>query len=142
MIQRDFIKRQLEEFGRAFGKVISDILKLKTEGKVSEGITLSQGTLKDSFDLDIEKILSMPLSNFIESLVEDENMSLVHLGCLGDLFYVTAELYEEEEEKEKAKHLYQKVLTIFDYLNLTERTFSLERNYKMETIKFRIGITN
>jgi len=52
VIQRDFIKRQIEELGRAIGKVISDILKLQERGKLNEGVTMSQEILKSTFPPD------------------------------------------------------------------------------------------
>ncbi len=142
MIQRDFIKRQLEELGRTIGKVISDMLKLKERGMVNEGITLLQETLKNSFDLDIEKIFSLPLENFIETLVKEKKLSSAHLSYVGDIIYATAELFEQKKEIEKAKKLYQKVLIIFNYIDQTEKTFSLERKNKIEKIKFSKGIIN
>ena len=135
MIQRDFIKRQLEELGRALGKIISDILKLKDLGKVNEGIMMANETLENTFELDIENIFAHPLDNFVETLTKEKKYSSVHLNYLGDLLYATAELFEEKGEVEKAKILYQKVLAIFIHVNETEKTFSLARNNKMETIR-------
>lgn len=142
MVQRDFIKRQFEELARALEKIISDILKLKLEGKINEAIEMSQETLKSTFDLNIEKILSSELNIFIESLIKEKKLSTVHLEGLGELLYATAEMFEQKKETEKAENLYQKVLVIFDYINQTEKTFSMERNNKIETIKFRKGLIN
>lgn len=135
MIQRDFIKRQLEELGRAIGKIISDILKLKELGKVDEGIVIAQETLESTFDLDIENLLSLPLNNFVETLIKEKKYSSVHLNYLGDVLLITAELYEQKGEKQRSKELYQRVLIIFNYVDQTEKTFSLERNNKIEKIK-------
>lgn len=135
MIQRDFIKRQLEELGRAVAKIISDILKLKELGKVDEGIVLAQETLESTFDLDIENLLSLPLNNFVETLIKEKKYSSVHLNYLGDVLFITAELYEQKGEKQRSKELYQRVLIIFNYVDQTEKTFSLERNNKIEKIK-------
>ncbi len=135
MIQRDFIKRQLEELGRAVAKIISDILKLKELGKVDEGIVITQETLKNTFDLDIENLLSLPLNNFVETLIKEKKYSSVHLNYLGDVLFAAAELYEQKGEKKRSKELYQRVLVIFNYVDQTEKIFSLERNNKIEKIK-------
>lgn len=135
MIQRDFIKRQLEELGRAIGKVISEILKLKELGKLDEGIVMTQKTLESTFDLDIENILSLPLNNFVETLIKEKKYSPVHLNYLGDVLFIAAELYDQKGEKKRSKELYQRVLVIFNYIDQTEKTFSLERNNKIEKIK-------
>ena len=142
MIQRDFIKRQIEELGRAIGKVISDILKLQERGKLNEGVTMSQEILKSSFDLNIEKILSLQIENFIETILSDTKLSPVHLNSLGDLIYVTAGLFEQKREPENAKKMYQKVLLIFKYVDQTEKTFSVERNNKIKVIEKYLGIIN
>ncbi|MES2284252.1 MAG: hypothetical protein V4547_01105 [Bacteroidota bacterium] len=135
MIQRDFIKRQLEELGRAVAKIISDILKLKEQGKVDEGIVIAQETLESTFDLNIENILSLPLNNFVETLIKEKKYSSVHLNYLGDVLFASAELFEQKGEKKRSNELYQRVLVIFNYVNQTEKTFSVERNNKIEKIR-------
>jgi hypothetical protein len=142
MIQRDFIKRQLEELGRAVAKIISDILKLKELGKVEEGIVITQETLKNNFDLDIENLLSLPLESFVEALIREKKYSSVHLNYLGDVLFTAAELFEQKGETKKAKALNQRVLMIFNYVNQTEKTFSLERNNKIEKIKNNLRTIN
>lgn len=135
MIQRDFIKRQLEELGRAIRKIIADLLKLKELGKLDEGIVIAQETLKSTFDMDIENILSLPLNNFVETLIKEKKYRSVHLNYLGDVLFAAAELFEQKGEKKKSNELNQRVLIIFNYVNQTEKTFSLERNNKIEKIK-------
>jgi len=142
MVQRDFIKRQLEELGRAIAKVITDILKLKEEGNVNDGIKMAEETLKNIFDLEAEHIRSIPLDNFIEILIKEKKIIPAQLSYLADLLFATAELYELKNEKMKSENLYQRVLKIFNYVNQTEKTFSLERNNKIEKIKNNLGIIN
>ncbi len=142
MISRDFIKRQLEELGRAIAKVISDMLKLKGLGKADKGLVLAEESLKSTFDLEIENILEAAQDNFVDVLIVEKKFSPAHLSDLGDLLYASAELFEAKNEIDKAKNLYQKVLTIFNYVNFTEKTFSLQRNNKIETIIFTKGIIN
>ncbi|MDP1744262.1 MAG: hypothetical protein Q8L90_01720 [Bacteroidota bacterium] len=142
MIQRDFIKRQLEELGRAIGKIISDILKLKELGKVDEGIVIAQETLESTFDLDIENMLSLPLDSFVETLIKEKKYSSVHLNYLGDVLFAAAELFEQKDEKKRSKELNQRVLIIFNYIDQTEKTFSLERNNKIEKIKNNLRTIN
>ncbi len=134
-MQRDFIKRQLEELGQAIAKIISDILKLKELGKVDEGIVMTQETLESAFNLNIENILSIPLNNFVETLIKEKKYSSVHLNYLGDVLFAAAELYEQKGEMKTSKDLYQRVLVVFNYVDQTEKTFSLERNNKIEKIK-------
>ncbi len=38
MIQRDIIQQQIEQLGRALGKIITAFLGLKSQGKVAEGL--------------------------------------------------------------------------------------------------------
>lgn len=135
MIQRDFIKRQLEELGRAITKVITDMLKLKELGKEDDGIIMAQETLKSTFDLDVENILSRPVEKIAETLAKEKNLSIVHLNYLGDLLYTTAKLFEQKMETAKATDLYEKVLAIFQYVNHNEKTFSTERNNKIGMIE-------
>ena len=142
MIQRDFIKRQLEELGRAIAKVISDMQKLKVAGNVNDGIRLAQETLKSTFDLDMENLQSLPIDKFTETLITEKNLSIVHLNYLGNLLCATAEMFDQKKDTAKAKKLYQKALAIFHYVDHNERTFSVERNNKIEAIESYLGIIN
>jgi len=142
MIKREFIKRQLEELGRAISKVITEMQKFKELGKVDEAFGIAQETLKNTFDFDIENILCIPDDKFIEIVIKDEKFSAAHLNYMGDLLYATAELFIQKRETEKAKILFQKVLSVFHFVDNNEKTFSLERNNKIESIENYFGIIN
>ncbi len=135
MIKREFLKRQLEELGRDLEKVIASIQNLKEQGKFIEGIDMVQNSLGSIFDLSIEKVLSMLPDNFPERLLKEKKLTPVHLSYLGDILFAASELYDDEGETEKVKLLHNKILSVFNYINETEKTFSSSRNNKIEIIK-------
>jgi hypothetical protein len=135
MIKRDFLKRQLEELGRAIAKVIEDAQKLKEEGKVNEGIIKVNEAINDTFHLSVEDIVHIPLTNFIEVLVNEKKLSVTHLNYLGNLLYKATELDEQKNQMTNIKNLHEKILALFDYVNLTEKTFSFERDTKIKAIE-------
>ena len=45
MQQEDWLIRQINQLGRVLGKILSDLLGLKTQGRVSEGIEAAEQTL-------------------------------------------------------------------------------------------------
>ena len=65
MQQEDFIKRQIDQLGRVLAKILSDLSGLKTQGSLSERIEVVDQTLKNSLDLGIEDLISIPPNKFI-----------------------------------------------------------------------------
>jgi len=135
IIKRDFLKRQLEELERSIAKVIEDALKLQGQGKVNEGIILVEKAINDILHLNVEDMVSMPSSNFIKLLVNEKKLTVEHLNCLADLLYKITELYEQKKQSTNIKNLQEKILALFNYVNQTGKTFSLERDNKIKTLE-------
>lgn len=130
MIRKDFILRQLEELA----KILGILLKLKTENKTDEAMSL----LKEAYS---------GLLNLDDGFVDEEIPSEVFLkkveekGIEGDALHAFAELlYEDgmlryENKLDNAFVRLHKALILFHLLNRTSLTFSFDRNVKLEKLK-------
>jgi len=59
MEQRDLLKEQIEQMARVLGKILADFLGLKSQGKVSQAIEISNQQFKSELDIDIDILVSL-----------------------------------------------------------------------------------
>lgn len=135
MEQRDYLQKQIDQLGRALGKLLADLIGLKNQGEVSEGIEITSQKLKDELDLDLESLINMPTDEFLPSLQLKKNFNKEGLEKLADILLIIADETYIKQEKEKSKGFYFKSLNIYEHLEKTETTYSFERHYKIERIK-------
>ena len=136
MQQEDFIKKQIDQLGRVLGDILSDLLGRKTQGQISERIEIVNQKLKNSLDLDIEDLITIPTDKFIRTLKVKNNMTNDSFDILGNIFFLLAEEIDyRDNEIEKRRYLYQHSLIIYEYLNNTSSTYSFDRHLKIEKIK-------
>jgi hypothetical protein len=136
MQQEDWLIRQINQLGRVLGKILADLLGLKTRGQLSEGIEAAEQTLKNELDLNIDVLITIPAEEFIKSLQEGQNFSDENLDNLADIFFLIAEEPDQKGlDNEKKKKLYERSLTIYQYLDNKGTTYSFDRHYKIEKIR-------
>ena len=65
MVRRDYLQKQIDLLGRVLGKILSDLLGLKSVGEIMEGIDSSYLALKEELNLDLEELIDNkpPFSN-------------------------------------------------------------------------------
>jgi len=136
MQQEDWLIRQINQLGRVLGKILSDLLGLKAQGRVSEGIEVAEQALKGELDLDINDLAAMPSERFIITLREEKQFTDDNFKMLADIFLILSEeLDQNDRDNEKKKQLLEKALIIYEHLDKTGSTYSFERHNKIEKIK-------
>jgi hypothetical protein len=134
--QEDWLIRQINQLGQVLGKILSDLLGLKAQGKIGAGIEAAIQTLKSEADLNIDDLTSIPTELFIKTLQEDKKLSDDNLETLADIFVLIAEeLARRDTDNEMKNKLYKMSLTIYEYLDKTGSTYSFDRHNKIENIK-------
>jgi hypothetical protein len=132
----DWFMKQINLLGRVLGKILADLLGLKAVGRVDEGIEIAEKTLKAELDLSIDDLVSIPLDHFIISLRDDRKFSDEDLEKLADIFSLIADGLEAKgTNNEKVNHLLVRSLAIYEYLDKTGSTYSMDRHAKIEKIK-------
>lgn len=135
MEQRDFLQKQIDQLGRALGKVMADLLKLESKGDLSQGTEVADQKLKEELDLDIEAIVNLPDEEFLSALQQRKNISNEALEKLaGILLFIADGLNSGESNKGRVLKLYQKSLIIYNKLEKEESTYSLDRHYRIKRI--------
>ncbi len=131
MEQQDYLQRLIKQIGRLLGKISSDLLGLKNNGQIVDGIEIMYQTLKGELDLDIRELIHINNDDFIETLTTKKGFNNDNLNKLADILLLIA---ENGQEKDK-RLLYGKSLIIYEHLEKAENIYSLIRQEKIELIK-------
>ena len=135
MEQKDFLKRQIDEAGRVLAKALSGLTGGKDPGKVREGIANAEETLKSELDLDLDTFTDIPSEKFMEVINQNEALPEAMYEEFADTLVELAKNYQQSGEQDTARNLFQKALTLYEYLEESGSTFSFGRHAKMENIK-------
>jgi hypothetical protein len=132
MVQRDFIKDEIERLGRVFGKLITMILA--TEGGAmgpSEIRQIAQEQLRDEFDFDIDEVLELSRIDLMARL-DEFNLLPPQMEQLGDFLTIWA---KREEDPEARQLLFRRALLLFDMAGERSGTYSMIRADKEAAIR-------
>lgn len=130
MYQRDYLKKQMDQFTQALVQLLSDLLKLKKEGNVEAYLPVTDQLLKNERNLEIQQLIDIPMPAFMDVL-QKKNFSNESLDKLADIFFIVADIKKTKEKTE----LYKKCLLIFDHLEKTEKNYSLDWDFKRQNIR-------
>lgn len=130
MEQQDYLKKQIDQLGQALAKIFSVMLGLKNNGQINAGIEITNQSLKNEIDLDIENLLDIPTEDFINTLITQKNITNDNLDKLAEILLLIADNGQLDNKK-----LYEKCLTIYEYLEKVENIYTLNRQWKIERIK-------
>lgn len=130
MEQQDYLKKQIDQLGQVLAKIFSDLLGLKNNGQINAGLKITNQTLKNELDFDIQDLLDIPTDKFIDTLTKQKNLTNDNLDKLAEILLLIADNRQDDNKK-----LYEKCLTIYEYLEKVENIYTLDRQRKMNRIK-------
>jgi hypothetical protein len=133
--QEDFLKRQIDQLGRVFGKILAGLIGLKAHGLMSEGIEAADQALKIELGLNIEDLTLIPTDSFLKTLLDTKKFSDNNFEQLAELMFLIAEeLNIRNTDVGKMKKMYERALIIYEILDKTSSTYSFDRHSKIEKI--------
>ncbi len=139
MEQRDYLQRQIEQLGQILGKILANLLNLKSKGQVIGNIEIIDQTLKSELNFDFDALLALSPDEFIDKLKTEKSFSDENLIMLVEILILIADEYSDRDNrKEESKMIYQKCLLIYEYLEKTSTLYSLTRPMEIEQIKTKI----
>lgn len=131
MIQDDYFLKQIDILGRTLGKILANLLNLKSQGEIIEVIEITAQSLKSELDLNLNELLNTSNTNLIKFLQDDKKFNSDHLEKIAEILF---ELGSVVNNNIKINVL-EKSLTIYDYLNYKSLTYSHDRLMKIEKIR-------
>jgi hypothetical protein len=135
MRQDDYFLRQIDILGRILGKILTELLKKKSSGEIMDSVEVTAQALKSELDIDLKSLILVGNENLVEFLKTEKKFGDQHLEKMAELFFIVG----QDLKNEKALLYLEKSVTIYEYLNKTSSTYSLDRIYKIDKIKKMIS---
>lgn len=133
MQKKDFIVRQLEEFGKVMG-IILGFKKQKEWDKFDQ--ELSEAALKFT-GIELNTIEKMDDAAFESQVLNREGLSLDQKKILADLLFEKMNRALDQEDQAGYLRLKNRCLIFYTHIreNFTENEFDLNVHYKLEFLK-------
>jgi hypothetical protein len=136
MQQEDYLKRQIDQLGRVLGKVLADLLGLKSTGQLTQGTEAASQTLKSAIGLDIGDLASIPALEFVETLQKSGKLNDDNLETLAEIMLIVAEDSDQPgADREYVKQLYERSLLLYEYLDQASSLYSYDRHARINRIR-------
>jgi hypothetical protein len=131
MIQDDYFLKQIDILGRTLGKILANLLNLKSQGEIIEVIEITAQSLKSELDLNLNELLNTSNTNLIKFLQDDKKFNSDHLEKIAEILFELGSVVNNDIKI----NVLEKSLTIYDYLNHKSLTYSHDRIMKVEKIR-------
>ena len=131
MIQDDYFLKQIDILGRTLGKILANLLNLKSQGEIIEVIEITAQSLKSELDLNLNELLNTSNTNLIKFLQDDKKFNSDHLEKIAEILFELGSVVNNDIKI----NVLEKSLTIYDYLNHKSLTYSHDRLMKTEKIR-------
>jgi hypothetical protein len=135
MYQKDYILRMVEMIRDLIMGILGLIRKGDLEKAGDEIDRLYHNFLKE----DSAFFTALSAKDLTTKLLKDHNYNYGHLEMLAWLFDAEAELELARGNEKLCVEFSQKELILFEFIDVEQKTYSLERAEKIEAIKKRIG---
>jgi len=123
MEERDYFKRQIDLIGK------------KNSVGNSGGIEITNQVLKEELDLDIDFLIAIPKDKIIDLLKIEKGLSDENLELIAEILIVNLRNSDHKMEEIDRINLYEKCLTIYEHIEKSDKTYSFERNTKIQNIR-------
>ncbi len=134
----------MDQMARVLGKLLADLLGLKSEGKILEAHDLTLEVFSKDIGFDFEEIKNTPPELLLDFLIEKKQFSDEHIQHVANILF---ELGLEKDPstgsgRVEKKNLYNRAYVLFEYLNSVGTTFSFDFLLKMNRIKEELNDEN
>jgi hypothetical protein len=134
MYQKDYILRMIE----MLGDLIAAIFGLVRKGDYTQASEKLDRIYYDMLKEDAAFFRKIPIDDLTHKLLEEHNYTNGHLEILAELFNADAELELAKGNMNESLDFSEKSLLLFEFIDIKQKTLSLERLDKMNSIRARI----
>jgi hypothetical protein len=134
MYQKDYILRMIE----MLGDLIAAVFGLVRKGDFQQATENLERIYYDMLKEDAAFFRSIPKEDLTHELLEKHDYTNGHLEILAELFNAEAELANAQGNPHSCLEYSEKSLLLFEFIDLQQKTLSLERLDKMTLIRDRI----
>lgn len=126
---RDLLQAQVEQMGKALGKVLVDVLDLKSTENINEGIEVCNEQLSTLLKIEINDLRALTFDD-LRLFAKERNLTDGHLETLSQYFTELAR--QQQSVGIDSDSTFQKAIDLLTLADEISQTFSLSR---METKK-------
>ncbi len=136
MLRKDFIIRQIEEFG----KVLALIIGYKKQNEWTKFEEEIKNAIQKFTSLEMNEIENLNIDFFVSEIVNREGLSLDQKKIIANLMYEKLYFYLFKNENENYSQLKAKCLLLYLHLNenCTTNEFDLDIHYKLSMLQKQI----
>ena len=136
MLRKDFIIRQIEEFG----KVLALIIGYKKQNEWTKFEEEIKNAIQKFTSLEMNEIENLNIDFFVSEIVNKEGLSLDQKKIIANLMYEKLYFYLFKNENENYSQLKAKCLLLYLHLNenCTTNEFDLDVHYKLSMLQKQI----
>lgn len=135
MERRDYLMRYFDQLGEVIGRLLG-FRKRKDWEHAHEYIN---EVADDFLGIDISALKEIESSDVVDFLLNENDFTTEKFKILAELLKEKGETYFQQLDTHNALTFLEHARVIFNYINAEEKTFSLERNQKIEFINERLA---
>lgn len=134
MIRKDYILKMLE----MLADLVAGIIGMIKKGDFQKATESIDQTYQDLLKQDAAFFSKIPLEDLTDKLIQEHHYTNDHLEILAELFYAQAELAYAENKLEESVLFYRKSIALLDFVIKESKTFSVEKQAKIDYMQNRI----
>lgn len=135
MYQKDYILRMIE----MIGDLIAAILGFIKKGELDKAQEALDNSYYQFLKEDAAYFRRLPKEKLTGHLLEKHNYTNGHLEILSELFFGEAELAKSKGDLSYSLIYYEKSYIILEFIIEKSKTYSMEKNKKLESLKNEIS---
>jgi hypothetical protein len=136
--RQDYLKKQIDQMARVLGKLLADVLGLKSDGNILDANELVQEVFTKELGFEFDEILQTPVDDLLRFCREEKKFTEEHMEHIANILF---ELGMEKELKGEKEIYYSRANVLYTFLNTTRNTFSFDLLLKMNRIKDELNGT-
>lgn len=128
--------RQIQQMTQVLNAILTQVLKLKKQGQEIEMASITNEMLTEELGLSLDDLLLFLEKKGISSFKKEFGFTNEHLSILVDLVYELAESgFDKPDQHEDSLSFFSKSLMLYEFIEMDERIYSIDRNLKITKIK-------
>lgn len=127
---KDFIQQEIEKIGALLQYLIGKYVPSKTLEEQQQTEELFNKILEEQYGNGLEYILNLPEKDFDKEFTKNKGFNDANIELLADLLFTLG----NDEYSKNMKYL-NKAMSLYQYIDFSTKTFSLERSSKINILK-------
>ena len=137
MEQRDYLLRQIELMTQTLVALIRRLLGLKDLSE-KETQRVTDEVLKEQLDISMTQIIETEPESIVELLTRHNGITISNVDLFADILVINAKARHNANQK---LNLLVRALKLYEWIDMTGNTFSIERHQKINDIRMMIEDT-